>query len=374
MSQPHRFALLTNPGSRRAQGFINACKSQGLVEPIILPWEEWLSPDLDAARALKDSNCLRFDSPAENIAVERLLLTHGAEACRSEKRCSFLPSSECTHLPEDEGELRFQRQWYLGWQRVLQGISSACERQRVRPMNDPAEVATLFDKEATRRTLEKHDVPMPPSAGVCENFDDLVAKMDSHRWDRVFLKPCHGSSATGVMAIARHPRNGWQATTSAVLTGTRIRNSKRLRRIEHQNEIIATINAICHERALIERWFPKATWRGKAFDLRVLVIRGKATHVAVRTSSHPITNLHLHNKRGELQAFVEALGTARWEEAMNVALAAAAAFPRCHYCGVDLMVGTNHRYAVAEVNAFGDLLHRELWQGMNPWEAELALW
>src|SRR5690606_36336811 len=112
-----------------------------------------------------------------------------------------------------------------------------------------------------------------------------------------------------------------------------------------------------------------------SFDLRVMVIGGTAAHVAVRTSRSPITNLHLANSRGDAGELRAALGEPRWQDAMATARAAALAFPDCLYVGVDLMVSASRRTcAVAEVNAFGDLLHREKWQGMDPWEAELSRW
>jgi hypothetical protein len=39
------------------------------------------------------------------------------------------------------------------------------------------------------------------------------------------------------------------------------------------------------------------------------------------------------------------------------------------------MIGTRgQKSAIAEVNAFGDLLHHERWRDQNPWELEVELW
>jgi len=379
MSESGRFALMANPGSRRALGFFTACRTRGLAEPVLIPWEEWLSPGYDRATALDGIDFLRIETPAESDAVERRLLTRGAAACELEGLYPFLPESKCAALPADEGELRHQRQWYLGWEAVLGDLAVRCESLRLRPMNSPGEIAVLFDKLATRVVLEPRGVSVPPTLGICRNFDDLLGRMETAGWQRVFLKPCHGSSASGVMAIARNSRGNWLATTSAVAVqtpaGCRIHNSKRLRRLTDLKEIRRTVDAVCRERALAERWFPKATLDGKSFDLRVLVIAGRAAHVAVRTSSSPVTNLHLHNRRGGVGDVIGALGSATWSKVMENAADAARAFPGCHYTGVDLMIGAGGRkQAVAEVNAFGDLLHHETWHGLDPWEAELSLW
>ena len=43
---------------------------------------------------------------------------------------------------------------------------------------------------------------------------------------------------------------------------------------------------------------PKAGLAGHVFDLRVVVIAGRARHAVVRMSRGPMTNLHLLNRRG----------------------------------------------------------------------------
>lgn len=81
----------------------------------------------------------------------------------------------------------------------------------------------------------------------------------------------------------------------------------------------------------------------------------------VRTSSSPLTNLHLGGSRGDLDTArqaVEAAG-ARWSDLLDVCERAAACFPRTLCVGVDLLPAVDwRRSAVGEVNAFGDLLPR----------------
>jgi hypothetical protein len=371
-----RFALLAHPGSRRALGFAAACRGAGHGEPRIVSWQEALAEGFEPAAAFAGCGVLRIETPADDPAAERILLARGAAACRAEGIYPCLPEPECRALPDDDGRLRFQRQWYLGWRRVLEEIGGWCAGIGLAPMSSPGEIATMFDKQATRAVLLENGVAVPPAAGICAGFDDLRAKMDESGWRRVFLKPCHGSSAAGVMAIGRGPRGDWQATSSAVLVGgSGVRNLKKPRQVRDEAVLRELVDAVCRERALLERWFPKATLGGRAFDLRVLVIRGEAAHVVVRTSRSPITNLHLANSRGDLEAVMSALGPALWRRALDSAEAAAGCFPGSHHAGVDLMIGASRRAcAVAEVNAFGDLLHRERWQGMDPWQAELARW
>lgn len=371
MAAPDRFALVANPGGARALGFAAACRSQGFPDPVLVPWEELLGAEFDAKLRFAGASALRIETPAEHPQVERLILAGAGSG--------ELSKEQCLALPDDVGELRFQRQWYAGWCRVLEGMSNTLHGLGIPAMNDPADIACLFDKEFTRSRLMSGGVPVAEGGGICENFDDLAARMDEKGWHRVFLKPCHGSSASGVMAISRTRGDRWQAITPAVIDATgevpRILNSKTPLRLTDIAEIRRTVDLVCRQRALLERWFPKTAIGGRSFDLRIVVIAGRAAHVAVRTSRTPITNLHLRNRRGDPAEVRERIGEQAWQTAMATAESAAACFPGCHYCGVDLMIGARtFRSAIAEVNAFGDHLHRERWQGMDPWEAELALW
>ncbi len=369
-----RFALLAQPGSRRTAGFLAACRRHGLPEPRVIRWEEVLSPDFDLAAGFSGVDALRIETPANCPASERALLARGHTACRAEGLFSALDPAACASLPDDDGQLRHQRQWYLGFHAVLEDIGRWCRESGLRVMNAPDEIAVLFDKLATREVLEAAEVSMPASGGLCQGFDHLVAIMD-RGWNRVFLKPCHGSSACGVMAIARGPRGDWRAVTTAEADGDVIRNLKRPREIRQMDELRSTVNAVARQRALVERWFPKATLGGRPFDLRVVVVAGMAAHVVVRTSRGPITNLHLDNRRGDLNATWKAVGDPAWRGALRLAESAALCFPGCHYVGVDVMISSRGRYAaIAEVNAFGDLLHHERWRGQDPWELEVELW
>lgn len=379
MASRDRFALIANPDSPRASGFVAACRTQDFPEPVVLPWEEVLEPGYDFAGGLVGTSAVRIETPAGHPQVERLLLAIGARVLRFHGALVEAAESDCLVLPDDTGELRLQPQWYAGWRQTLFWISHECGEQALCLMNSALEIATLFDKHATRSVLAEAGIPIPPDAGICDGFDHLIARMDEKRWDRVFLKPCYGSSAAGVMAISRAKGGRWQAVTSAKVdtsTGSpRILNSKRPLRLNDPEEIRRTVDLVCSQQALVERWFPKASVGGRVFDLRILVIAGRAAHIAVRTSHSPVTNLHLRNRRGDVEQVIEHIGREAWQIAIETAEAAAACFPGCHYCGVDLMIGArSFRSAVAEVNAFGDHLHHELWQGMNPWEAELALW
>lgn len=378
--------LIANPENRRVAGFLEACRRQGFPVPVVLAWEDVLKADFPLEEKLLGQVWLRLDSPGENFNVERQLIALGAQAAARENRWPWLSAHEAVRLMPDHGRLRWQRQWYHGWMAALRRIERAARSTGISTMNAPREIAVMFDKSETQSHLAAASVPVPRQLGICQDFEYLRHRMREAGLRQVFVKPCHSSSASGVVALRTDGRGRWQAVTSAVLetdggdgakavAGFRLRNSLRLQVIRKETEVAKLINALAGERLMAEEWIPKDSLAGRTYDLRVLVIGGQATHVVVRSSRSPLTNLHLGNERGDPDLLKTRLGTQRWQTAMGVAEAAARAFPRSHYAGVDLMVDVSRkRFIIAEVNAFGDLLPRVLWRGLDTWEAELALW
>lgn len=366
-----RVALIANPDNRRAGYFVEACRKFG-AEPRIISWLSYLS---DRDCELPEADLLRIESPGENFEVERALIALGADDCRAEGRFPCL--AEGQPLSGEPGVIQFQRQWFLGFSQVLDRLSEKLQtRTALRVMNTPEDIRVMFDKIATIERLTAAGVPTPEFLGRPANYGHFIELLDLARCNRAFLKPAHGSSASGVVAFERSGSR-MRATTSALLERTgsnvRLRNVLGLRRYEELAEITDLVNAVAAENAIAERWFPKASFQGKVFDLRVVVIGGSASHIVVRTSRSPITNLHLGNRRGDVEAVREYLGDARWRKALAIAEQAAAVFPQSLYMGVDLMVGTRaDSYAVAEVNAFGDLLPNVFDKdGNDTYDAEL---
>lgn len=371
-----RIALICNPENRRAAFFRNACIRLGHPEPLILSWIDILRDDFPLHEHLKEADSLRIESPGEDFKVERRMICLGSGTSQAEDRWSWITATDAGNLEDDPGRLRLQRQWYHGWVSVLRTIRSTADDAGVPIMNDPLEIAVAFDKAATQKLLHDGNVPIARNLGICTGFHDLHERMREAGLSRVFLKPCHGSSASGVIALDTDGRNRWQATTSAVFSENRhLYNSLRLEKLKDLLQIRERVDAICQQRAMAERWIPKASIGGRTYDLRILVIAGQAAHVVVRTSHTPITNLHLGNQRGDVDAVRTQLGKAKWLAAMDTAETAASCFPKCHYLAVDLMVDSSlKRFVVAEVNAFGDLLPNVLWNGKDTYEAELMAW
>ncbi|MEV4006699.1 STM4014 family protein [Actinomadura sp. NPDC049753] len=323
-------ALVGTPGDRRPALFAEACRSAGLPEPRLVPWTDVLR---GLPLTFGAGELVRVDSPGEDAEADALLRGPGA--------------------PERVGG---GARWYRTFTAALRRLSSEASASGARVLGDVEETAVMFDKRLTHARLLSADVPVPVALPEVDGYAALRSRMDEAGERRVFVKPAHGSSASGVVALQTAPGRV-RAVTSASLTGGRLVNSLRVRSYETEEDVAALIDLLAPDGLHVERWLPKAALGGRVFDLRVVVTGGEPTHAVVRTSRTPMTNLHLGGARGDLEAVRRALGEDGWRRALDVCARAAACFPGSPMVGVDLLVGFGlKRFAVCEVNAFGDLL------------------
>ncbi|HET6353196.1 STM4014 family protein [Streptomyces sp.] len=332
-----RFAVVGNPANRRVALFQQAVAASGLPAARVVPWLEVLRQGV----SFRPGETVRIDSPGEEAEVERLLRGVG----------------DATRV---EGSAR----WYEGFTAAVREVGQAAEGCTL--LDDPGELAVLFDKRLCHAVLHRAGVPVPPSptSGTpvlpVRGWSDVRELLRAHRMPRAFVKLAHGSSASGVLAVETAGSGRVRATTSVERDSEgRLFNSLRVRRCTTEGEVAAIVDALAPDGLHVERWLPKASQRGRAADLRVVVVDGRATHAVVRTSRSPMTNLHLGGARGDLdeaRAAVEAAGGS-WAGALDVCERAAACFPRTLCVGVDLLPAVGwRRFVVGEVNAFGDLL------------------
>jgi len=324
-----RLSVVASPGDRRALGFAAACKAEGLPEPRLIPWSSLLSGTAERA----GPGLLRIDSPGSDARAGALL-----------------------RGPGDPARVGGGARWYAA-------LTSALSRLRrtaaagTEWLSDPGDIAVMFDKRRCHARLLAAGVPVPPALPEVTSYTQLRAGMTGARWERVFVKPAHGSSASGVIAL--HARGSRvRGVTSAVPgpSGGYV-NSLRLATCDREVEVAELVDTLAPDGLHVEQWVPKAGMHGRTFDLRIVVIAGTPTHVVARTSRVPMTNLHLGGQRGDLAAVRSAVGETGWHRALDICAQAAACFPGSLMVGVDLLVATGlRRFFVGEVNAFGDLL------------------
>lgn len=340
-SSAPRLAVVGNPGSRRVGLFQDAVRATGLPPARTVSWLDVLK----GKAAFLPGETVRIDSPGEDAEVERML--RGVD---------------------DPTRVEGSALWYARFTAAVRDVARAATTAGALLLDSPGDIAALFDKRLCHGVLDAAGVPVPasptsgPSARPVQGWDDVRELMADHRMPRVFVKPAHGSSASGVMAVETAGPGRIRAATSVERDPAgRLYNSLKVRCCTTEREVAAVVDALAPDGLHIERWLPKASQRGRVADLRVVVVDGRATHAVVRTSRSPMTNLHLGGARGDLgevRAAVEAAGGS-WAGALAVCERAAAAFPGTLCVGVDLLPATGwRRFAVGEVNAFGDLLPR----------------
>lgn len=343
------------PGHRRLELFDAAAGALGLPGPVVVPWRDLAAGPVELPR----DALVRVDSPGGDAETERLL--RGWE-----------------HTP-DLYRAEGTGDQHAGFRAALDRLAEAV---RATPgaalLQEPADLVDMCDKRRCHARLAAAGVPVPPALpGPVTGYASLRAAMEAHRWPRVFVKPAHGSSASGVVALATASGGRVRAVTSADLVrgadgSVELYNSLRLRTYTREEDVAAVVDALAPDHLHVERWVPKAGFAGRTVDLRVVVVAGRAAHVVVRSSSSPMTNLHLGNARGDLAALRESVDPHSWEQAMATAEAAAACFPRTLYAGVDLLASPGWReFAVCEVNAFGDLLPGVLHEGRDTYAEQL---
>ncbi len=374
-----RLVVVGNPGSRRTALLAEAVARFPGLSMELVAWVDLIAGTADLRRVVRDGDVVRLDSPGKDAAAERALLRAGAREPTPDG--AIVSAARIESYAEDRGRIRWPAQWYAGLDGVcrdMAGWLAACEPHRLTVA--PTAVRLMFDKQWTNAALSRLGVPVPPALLIRpESYDDLIGRATAAGWPQVFVKLRYGSSGSGAVAIRLGRRGEVVAYTTVEVDGTdrdgrpRLYNTRRIRRLTTAADVAAVVDALAPHFVVAERWLPKAGIDGRAFDLRVLVIDGRARHVVPRLSSSPMTNLHLLNRRGDADRVRRAVGEARWAEAMAICERAVAAFPGTLHAGVDLMFQPGFRRpTVLEVNAFGDLLPGVLHEGMDPYTAELA--
>ncbi|MEO3743302.1 STM4014 family protein [Plantactinospora sp. B5E13] len=325
--------VVGNPENRRVTMFRTAADRAG-VPVSVLPWRELASGPVRVPAGAT----VRVDSPGEDSEVDRLL--RGADRTG------------------EHGEILGLHRWYVGFRDALRRLADAVDTAGATLLNPPDEILVMFDKRACHARLDAAGVPVPPALpGSPADYPQLRTMMRAVGWRRVFVKPAHGSSASGVLALQTAPGRILATTSVELAPDGRLFNSLRIRHYTDERDVASIVDRLAPDGLHVERWFPKAGLVDRTIDLRVLVIAGQPGHIVIRASRGPLTNLHLGNARGDLDAVRAAMGRPAFEAALDSCVRAAACFPGSQHAGVDLLVGTDwRRHVVAEVNAFGDLL------------------
>ena len=343
--------------------------------PLVLGYSELLAGRLDLS-VVPPRSIVRFESPGKDFEVERLLLARGAAEAESEGSPA-IAQTDAERLAFDRGRIWFPRQWYLGFRNALRTWHAELKaRDDVLLTAWLPDIERLFDKWQCHALCRAGGVPVPQAIEPVSCYDDLIAHVEERRWDRVFVKLAHGSSASGALAFHRH-RGRTMAFTTAELavvdSEPRLYNRAPVRTTTDENEVRRLIDALAPHRLHTEQWLPKASLNHRVFDLRIVVIGGRPRHTVVREGRSPITNLQLGNRRGSVAELRKRLSDEWWHALMATCSRIAKLHPRSLQLGVDLLLTPGFRnHFVLEVNAFGDLLPGALHEEQSTFAAELT--
>lgn len=228
-------------------------------------------------------------------------------------------------------------------------------------LNEPQAILKVLDKKAAKEALEALHIPvtrlLPDGIAGMEELKELIA---DKRLPGVFVKPRYGSGAAGILAYRFQPSTGRQVLyTSARIEHGELINTKRLQRLENEEEIVQLLPKVLGMDIVVEQWEPKAKIKGKSYDLRVVVQFGEVDYIIGRQSAGPITNLQLNN--GAVP--VEQLGLSEETigEVKEICLRAVKAFPGLSYAGIDVLLSEqNKKPYIIEVNGQGDLIYQDI--------------
>lgn len=352
-----RWLLIGNPENRRVTDFAQAVRDEAQAEPAVLPHEALLAHPETLLEQPDEPTFVRIDSVGENTEVSRELLRRGYDRARSLGFSACAPEQVGGH--PHFGEVFYPRQEFLGFACYLEELAQVLEeRPAWQVLQKPRAILELFDKRLTSERYCREDIPVPEVIRCEATPDALRAAIREAGARRVFVKLSCGSSASG-LALYRFLEPGRE---SVLTTLRRYRggwyNSLRLQHLLDQPAIDQTLSAILEQGAQVEREIPKLKLDGEHVDCRVLVVDGTPRFTVVRQSQHPITNLHLGGRRGDLAQLKERVGAGVFERALG-ACARVAKLHDCFHVGVDLMFESGGRgFRILEANAFGDLLPR----------------
>lgn len=315
---------------------------------------------------IKEPTTVRITSPGGDFDTDKLLLSLGG-----------YPKAE--QLVFERGRIYPHQYWYQGWCKVLDQIHAFLQGQPAcLVMNHPIPIQLAFDKVECQQLLTSRGIPIPKIyAEQLISFQHLLAIMEDKQVRRVFLKPAHGSSASGIMMFRKNGERLLLETTIGARQEKgelKLFNYKRLQKYHKRDIIEAIIEEMIPNRLHVEEWVIKKRFQAKSTDFRVVTINQQAVFIQPRHSHHPITNLRLGNEKGSLENLELEWGRGIIDHVRAVAEDTARHFPKLFYAGLDIAVDRKGNPYVLEVNPFGDFLKDIFVMGKNTYELELSHW
>lgn len=238
----------------------------------------------------------------------------------------------------------------------LQGISNLSF------LNEPKAILTTLNKIVCKQMLMEKGVNITPFYPVSiKNTKALRRFVKENKAYRLFIKVNYGSGAAGVVAYQCHPVKSQEiAFTSLKYENGKLYNTKTLRKLTDSRKIEEILDKLLEQQVIIEKWVPKAMYKGCAYDLRVIWQFGGIQKIIARQSAGPITNLHLNNRALDFEALhLDEVLIKQIETTCNEAMAV---FPGLNMAGLDVLITSDQKQVkIIEMNGQGDLAYKDIY-------------
>lgn len=235
-------------------------------------------------------------------------------------------------------------------------------------LNTPEAILSVLDKRLAKEELVKYGIPVTDLVlGNINSSEELLDFMKDSKEYSLFIKPVDYSGAAGVLAFRLNPVTGrMKLYTSCRLEDGKLYNTKKLFAIDNTTEIINIIDKLAGKGnkgsmpgLIAEKWYPKSSFNGRSYDLRVVLQYGKVQYIVVRQSDGPVTNLHLNNNAMDFKELN--LPESIEEDICNTCKKAASVFKGLNVCGIDVMIDRGSRKPrIIEINGQGDLIYQDI--------------
>ncbi|MGB2130792.1 MAG: STM4014 family protein [Marinobacterium sp.] len=314
---------------------------------------------------------VRVESASHNLEAVRHLVALGESESLQQ---DFAPVPANTLAQLQQGAYLPAAGFYYGvkqrlqqWQQQL--LNSGVEHHW---MNSPAHILAVSDKHACHQTLHRAGVAVPDARYDIHQPEQLWSLLQQPGWRRVFIKPRFGAGGSGIIALTHHGPGNLHALTTLEYDNGQWFNCIRPRTLKGVAQIAPLIELLAESGLIVEKWIPKLKHKQRECDSRLLVIDGQIQLGVVRSSSGPITNLHLLNQRHPIEELWQLLP----ESALSALRADMATLAELYPHSIQLAVDVafhqyQRRHRVLEINAFGDFLQRVTAQGYNSYELQL---
>ena len=354
--QKKTFLTIGATNSRRVKFWENALQQQRCNHRLIT-FNQVIDNDFPE---IETPTILRITSPGEDFNLWKKIASLGGY-------------KETEKLVFKRGLIYPNQYWYRGWCVILKKIEGFIEKNPlVEVMNTPASIQLAFHKLESQKVMAKQGISIPKIImNQVEDYDALIDMLEIEKIPQVFIKPYHGSSASGVMALRQSKGRQVLYTTIALQANGEMYNHLQLQKYDDLSKIKRIVNSMIPSGLLVENWIRKKRFQQKSVDFRILVINGKPIFVVPRMSKHFITNLHLGNEKGNVEEVELIWGKKIIQKAKTLAVNAVDVIGGLFYAGVDVAINAIGESYVLEINAFGDMLLGIDQDGFNTYEYEL---